>query len=203
MGRPKGFSQEEVLDRAIDVFSRKGYESASIQDLVNATRVNRFSLYQAFGDKHSLFLKALDRYHAKRRAYTNALLTQPGPKMPLIRRYFDQILEDSLSERKLGCLMTNATVELARTDPETAKRAALHFSLLEEIFFKALREAVENGEIRTDHDLRALARFLLNNARGLRVVVKYAEDPAVFSDILHLTFSVIEEKSRVLAEVSV
>jgi len=176
------------------VFSRKGYESASIQDLVNATKVNRFSLYETFGDKHSLFLEALDRYHAKRRAYTQALIEQPGLKMPLVRRYFEQILEDSLSERKLGCLMTNAVVELARTDPETAKRAAHHFSLLEDIFLRALREAQENGEIRTDKDLRSLARFLLNNARGLRVIVKYAEDPATFRDILNLTFSVIEDR---------
>jgi len=194
MGRPKSYSREEALDRAIDVFSRKGFESASVQDLVTATGVNRFSLYETFGDKHSLFLEALDRYHAKRRAYTQALLEQPGPKMPLIRRYFEAILEDSMSERRLGCLMINATVELARTDPETAKRAAQHFNLLEEIFLKALCEARDNGEILTRRNLRAVARFLLNNARGLRVVAKYADDPATFRDILDLAFSVVEEK---------
>jgi len=191
MGRPKGFDREEVLDRAIEVFSRKGYEAASVQDLVTATKVNRFSLYDTFGDKHRLFLEALDRYQAKRRAHTTALLGQPGPRLPLIRHYFEQIWEDSTSERQLGCLMTNATVELARTDPETAQRAAHHFALLEEIFTTKLQEAEAGGEIPKGKNLKAIARFLLNNARGLRIVAKYTNEPDVYTDIVDLAFSLV------------
>ena len=62
MARHKAFNREEVLDRAIEVFWAHGYEATSIQELVDSMGINRGSLYDTFGDKHRLFLEALDRY---------------------------------------------------------------------------------------------------------------------------------------------
>jgi AcrR family transcriptional regulator len=61
-GRPREFDADEVLDRALDVFWRKGYEGASLSELTEAMGINRPSLYAAFGNKEELFRKALDRY---------------------------------------------------------------------------------------------------------------------------------------------
>ncbi len=62
MGRPRVFDVDEALDRALRVFWRKGYEGASLSDLTKAMRINRPSLYAAFGNKEALFRRALDRY---------------------------------------------------------------------------------------------------------------------------------------------
>jgi AcrR family transcriptional regulator len=61
-GRPRSFDTGNALDRAVDVFWRKGYEGASLSDLTRAMGINRPSLYAAFGDKEQLFRKVLDRY---------------------------------------------------------------------------------------------------------------------------------------------
>lgn len=192
MGRPRRFDRDEVLSRALDLFLAKGYEAASVQGLVEATGVNRFSLYECFGDKHGLFLASLDWYHTRRRAQVFALLNGPGPKMGHIREYFQNIVEEGLRNGPSGCLMVNSTIELARTDPEVASRAAEHFANLEEMFCEALREAEGQGEIRLSRDPRAIARFLLNNSRGLRIIVQYTKDRDVVNDILATLWSAIE-----------
>ena len=193
IGRPKAFDQEEVLEKAMVLFFRKGYESTSVQDLVDAMGINRFSLYDTFGDKHSLFLQALDRYHRNRRAATLELFADPGPSLAILRRYFENILADARAFKPCGCMIINSAVELARDDPETAAMVTRHFTLLEEMFCTALEVARENGEITTKRDLRAIARFLLNSARGLRIIVTYAVDDQVVEDIVSTTFSVLND----------
>jgi len=194
MGRPKGFDRDEVLNRALTLFLRKGYEMASVSDLVTATGINRFSLYESFGDKHSLFLAALDRYHAQKHDQFTALFGQPGPKLPQIRAHFQQIIDDGLRSGRPGCLMVNSTVALARTDPEVAMRAQRHFANVEEIFVEALNTAEKQGELVLQQDVRSIARFLLNNARGMRVVVQYTQDRDVVNDILDTLWTVFTGK---------
>ncbi len=62
MPRVKEFDPDQALDRAMELFWRKGYEATSVQDLVEHMGINRFSLYDTFGSKHELFMAALDRY---------------------------------------------------------------------------------------------------------------------------------------------
>ena len=77
MGRPRSFDIDRALDRALQVFWRKGYEGTSLSDLTKAVGVNRPSLYAAFGDKKALFRKALDRYLTGPAAYTQEALKEP------------------------------------------------------------------------------------------------------------------------------
>ena len=64
MARPRGFDEETAVDRAIEVFWRRGYHATSTRDLGEALELNPSSLYRTFGDKHRLFLRALDHYRA-------------------------------------------------------------------------------------------------------------------------------------------
>ena len=83
MARPKAFDVERALDRAVEVFWTRGYEATSLCDLLEHMEIGRQSLYDTFGDKHGLFLAALERY---RRAMSQSLLgalerpLQPGPR---------------------------------------------------------------------------------------------------------------------------
>src|ERR1700704_2217328 len=76
-GRPRSFDLDKALDAAMQVFWQKGYEGASLSDLTHAMGVNRPSLYAAFGDKETLFRKALDRYTKGPAAYVREALKQP------------------------------------------------------------------------------------------------------------------------------
>src|SRR5215470_568193 len=63
-GRPRSFDVDTAVERAMGVFWSRGYHATALPDLLRATKLSRGSLYAAFGDKHSLFLRALDRYIA-------------------------------------------------------------------------------------------------------------------------------------------
>src|SRR5210317_1187307 len=85
VGRPRGFDEAKVLDAAMEVFWRKGYESTSLADLLEATGLHKGSLYQAFGDKHTLFISALRRYLEGMRSRKNVLLRETESPLEGIR----------------------------------------------------------------------------------------------------------------------
>src|SRR6201986_4496734 len=114
MARHKEFDRDEALQKAMEVFWSRGYEAASIQDLVEHMGINRQSLYDTFGDKHSLFLQALDRYREVEGRKLFGLLEQSGSVKRALRQGFEVVVEGSLGggERR-WCCVGNATSELA------------------------------------------------------------------------------------------
>ena len=120
MARPREFEREEVVRKALAVFWRQGYQATSVQDLVGATGLNRGSLYGTFGDKHGLFLEAVEYYRTNVTAQRLARLEEPGPARDRIATFFKEVIEFSVGEgRLLGCLMTNAAIERAPHDRDT------------------------------------------------------------------------------------
>ena len=93
MARPRKFDRETVLVKAMDVFWAKGYESTSMEDLVDAMGINRGSLYATFGDKRRLHLESLDYFYEYEINRMLAPLFQPGPKLSAIREVFEEAVE--------------------------------------------------------------------------------------------------------------
>ncbi len=197
MARPREFQEEEVLEKALDLFWHKGYEATSVQDLVNHMGISRGSLYDTFGDKHSLFLRVLDRYkqnsHQRFRAiFDQAIYNQNVTVKAAIRRFLMNIVDEAmLSSQNRGCLMTNSTVELAPHDPDTADRTKLHRETIEEIFYEALVHGQKTGEISTETEARAIAQFLFMTIQGLRVVTKTTSDRKALENMVTTALSVI------------
>jgi TetR/AcrR family transcriptional repressor of nem operon len=92
MAGVKKFDQEEIIDRALEVFWQQGYEATSIHDLVEATGIGSGSLYGTFGDKEKLFLAVLDRYSEKSAATFMNALNDPNPRRAL-EGMFEQLIE--------------------------------------------------------------------------------------------------------------
>ncbi len=193
MARHKEFVREEALDRAMEAFWSQGYEATSIRDLVNRTGVSRASLYDTFGDKHSLFLAAMDRYTQVVVGKLLDLLERPGSGKRAIRAFFTRLVEHSLTAgSRRGCLVTNSAVERALHDRETAARVGACWSKMETAFYKALARARAAGEISQTHSLPALARYLTNSAQGLSVMGKACSDRSVLQDIVEVTLSALD-----------
>src|ERR1700692_3383022 len=104
MGRPRSFDVEKALDRALQVFWRKGYEGASVSDLTKAVGINRPSLYAAFGDKKALFRRALDRYLTGPAAYTQEALKEPTARAVVERLLQGAAGLDAAPRNPGGCL---------------------------------------------------------------------------------------------------
>lgn len=191
MARPKTFDHEAALDRAVELFWRKGYEATSIQDLLDAMGIQRGSLYAAFGSKESLFLTVLDRYGEVVVSKLLALLeSRPSPKAS-IRAFFDAVVEQSVSGGPLrGCLATNSAVEKGLEENAVRDKVARLLEGLEAGFRETLRRAREAGEI--GGDPAAKARFLCGTLQGLLVIGKIRPERPLLEDIVQTALSVLD-----------
>lgn len=193
MARPREFDPDTVVDRAMEVFWRRGYVGASVQDLVETTGVNRASLYATFGDKRSLYLRSLARYRERIVPGRMAILERPGASIPEIRAYFEALVADLVADAsRKGCLMVNCAVEMAAEDPEIAARISSHFHHLEYALHAALQNAAECGEITREDRVRSYARLLVACAQGLAVLGKSQPRRELLLDIVHTTLDSLE-----------
>ena len=193
MARHKEFDRDEALHKAMEVFWARGFEAASIQDLVDHMGINRQSLYDTFGDKHSLYLQSLDRYREVEGGKVSELLERPGSVKRSLRQLFDDVVETALcGGPRRGCLMGNAMSELAGRCRETAARACGNMSATEDVFYRMLLRGRKEGELKRIRDLRAVARFLYCNLQGLTLVAKATRDRKRLEDIVKVTLSVLD-----------
>ena len=181
MPRTKEFRPEAALEAAMELFWRKGYGATSMRDLLDGMGIGRGSFYDTFGDKHALFLAALDRFEEARTGWVDEALEGSG--MSGIEEVFRRSIEGLVAfEPRRGCLLANSAVELAPHDPEVAGRISRYVRRTEEAFTGALDRARESGEIPAGKDPRALARFLVSNLHGLRVLARAGSDRRALED---------------------
>ena len=118
MGRPREFDETTVLEAAMNCFWAQGFEQTSVRDLAERMGITGASLYNAFGDKRSLYRQAFVRYLAQTVRDRVARLEKLPPALA-IRTFFDEIIERSVDdEQRRGCMLVNAALELAPYDPE-------------------------------------------------------------------------------------
>ena len=178
MARPREFEIDEALDAAMELFWEKGYETTSVADLTERLGIGRASLYAAFGDKHELYLRALDRYVKTRDPDPVELLSRPGPVLPAVRALIRAYAEESAADAKRrGCMIVNAATERLPGDAAVGRRVEAAWNALETALVSALLRARAHGELAPDRDPRALARFILVLLQGMRVVAKGGPDP--------------------------
>ena len=193
MARQKEFDRDEVLHRAMEVFWACGYEGTSIQDLVKHMRINRQSIYDTFGDKHSLFLQALDRYREIQSQKVFEILDRPGSVKRNLKLLFQEVVDKSLSDKdRRGCFVGNAMSELAGRCKETAARTCNSVALAERTFQRVLQRGKEEGELPAGRDTRAVARFLYCNLQGLMLLAKATSDRQFLNDVVRVTLSVLD-----------
>lgn len=194
MARTKEFDPDAALDAALGLFWARGYEATTLSDLVEHLGIGRASLYATFGNKHDLYLKAMDRYLETRDPEMVEELSAPGPALPavrgLVRRFAAQASADE--ERLNGCFVTNAAAELGPRDTAVARRVELSWELIETLLYAALTRARAGGELPADRDPRALSRMLLVLMQGIRVVGKVSSDPARVRDATEQALSLLD-----------
>jgi TetR/AcrR family transcriptional regulator, transcriptional repressor for nem operon len=193
MARHKEFNRDEALQKAMEVFWSHGYEAASINTLVKHMGINRQSLYDTFGDKHTLYLQAIDRYREVEGRKIFELLERPGSVKKALRRLFRSVVEGSLCGReRRGCFIGNAMSELAARCPQTAAKACGDMAAFEEVLYRTLLRGRKNGEIEKGKDLRAVARFLYGSLQGLQLMAKATQDRKTLEDVVKVTLSALD-----------
>ncbi|MET9768260.1 TetR/AcrR family transcriptional regulator [Streptomyces sp. NPDC006415] len=194
MARTKEFDPDAALQSALELFWRRGYEATSIADLVEHLGIGRASIYATFGNKHELYLKAMDRYAEGQDPHLLTPLSQPGPALPAVRALVRRFASEATSpeERLNGCLITNTAAELAPHDPAAARRVEISWEQLETLLHSALVRARAQGELPEGRDPRAISRMLLVLMQGLRVVGKASSDPARVRDAAEQALTLLD-----------
>ncbi|WP_330304431.1 MULTISPECIES: TetR/AcrR family transcriptional regulator [unclassified Streptomyces] len=194
MARTKEFDPDAALQSALELFWRRGYEATSMADLVEHLGVGRASIYATFGNKHELYLKALDRYRETRDPQLLRELSQPGPALPAVRTVVRRFATEAATEerRLTGCFVTNTAAELAPHDTAAARRVEHSWDHIETLLHSALVRAQAQGELPEDRDPRTLARMLLVLMQGLRVVGKASTDPSRVRDAAEQALTLLD-----------
>src|SRR5580704_11925349 len=147
-GRPRSFDTEATVERAMGVFWSRGYHATALPDLLRATKLSRGSLYAAFGDKHSLFLRALDRYVANALTRMDIELAPRREPVDGLRAYLAGYVDrNSGANGRRGCLLVATTMELAGQDADVNRRVAGFFRDMEGRVADALSRAKTAGRL--------------------------------------------------------
>jgi TetR/AcrR family transcriptional repressor of nem operon len=173
MPRVKTFDENEVLIKAMNLFWKQGYSATSIQDLVSHLGVNRASLYDTFGDKDQLFKKSFALY---RKSNIEGLIrffeSRPDVKDGFSELFDIAIQESILDKEAKGCFVVNTTTELIPNDESLIKVFEENKRDFENLFYEYLKKGKDNGQLKTNKDLRSLASLLFMLYNGIKVVSK-------------------------------
>jgi AcrR family transcriptional regulator len=167
IGRPRGFDLERALDRAMEVFWRKGYEGASLSDLTRAMGINPPSLYAAFGSKEGLFLKVLDRYQSGPGSFLERALTAPTAREAAEGLLYGAVEGQCAQAKPGGCLLVHGALPpgLGAIQEELQARRAAAAQAIRKRFERAKAE----GDLPADADAADLARFVFAVVSGMAV----------------------------------
>ena len=170
VGRPREFDEEAVLEAAMDAFQTKGYEATSLADLCEATGLHKGSLYQTFGDKHELFMRALHHYSDKEFKEVMAVSFDSDSPIENIRAAVHKVC-DSVADCK-GCLVINSMVELSPHDEEVKAAVNSFGEKRLRVMAEMIAKAQVAGEIRPELDPEFLAQQLMVTMAGVAATTK-------------------------------
>jgi len=173
MVRTRAFDPSDALNRAVELFSSKGYAETSMDDIVNATGVSRYGLYGTFGNKRELFEQALERYADAMGREAFLKLLEPDASLGHIRAIFEERL-DAMCEsgRNSGCMLCHTAMELAPHDVEIQGVLQRFLKRMSKAFTVGLDTAKANGEVRSDLDTKVAGDFLTGSIFGLAVLAR-------------------------------
>lgn len=180
--RTKEFDEEKVLEMAVLIFWERGFDATSMQDLEQAMGIKRQSLYDTFGNKQTLYERALAHYYQTVIVRNLASLHTSKTPLKAIETYFrariDAVYDPSAIK---GCLITNSITERALFDDRVRSLSSQSLDHMQAAFTAAVSNAREKGEISKDKDPLVWGMLLLNCAQGLFVLSKVRPDRKTLS----------------------
>lgn len=182
MSRNIEFDREDILDKAMNLFWEKGYQSTSLKDLCETTGLQKGSLYNSFKSKENLFLLCLDKYgrNSKTRFFKNS----EDPKIYL-KLFFKRLVDQGSNETYTkGCLIMNSCLELASNNTTPAQRTQQLFKDVEDNFKNVLQQIDL-----TNKDRDNISTLLISAAFSIREISKFKKDRTFLKQIANSALS--------------
>src|SRR5215467_1393300 len=168
-GRPRSFDADKALTAALHVFWRKGYEGATLSDLTRAMKINRPSMYAAFGDKEHLFCKALDRYDQEAAGFLTEALNEPTAQRVVERLLLGAAENLSAPGNPRGCLTVHGALACGDDAKRVRKELIACREKREMELRRRLLKAKAAGDLSSDSSPAELAGFVFTVIQGMAV----------------------------------
>jgi TetR/AcrR family transcriptional regulator, transcriptional repressor for nem operon len=193
MARPKIFTEEEVIDRAIEVFRTKCYADATPNELLAAMGIGKGSFYLSFkGGKQELYERSMKRYAERLTSRLELEMDSSGDDLAYLKGQFIMMANSSDDTKEKGCYFGNALVSLSQEDRKNKLIAANYLESLRRIFKKGIQNAQARGNLSMEKDADILAWHLLNLWNGINVTRRIEKSPVTLSQLVEFSFMVFE-----------
>ncbi len=185
MARNREFILEEVLENAMSIFWKKGYAATSITDLMNATGLAKGSIYKAFGDKHQLYLQALDFYLANTKREYKASLNQGVTVVDAIKHWIvdGAHLLDTSTGQQNGCMAINSGIEMSEQFAQISKKLEAHRFYVFKLLIKKVELGQEAGEIRSDMSAEKITSIIGTFQMGINAGMGYVFNKQIVENL--------------------
>jgi TetR/AcrR family transcriptional repressor of nem operon len=178
-GRPKIFDENQAIEKAIEVFRNKGYDTASAEELLNAMGIGKGSFYLAFkGGKQELYVKSIEQF------------SENG--IEFIKQLFLSQAYSPENEKERGCFLGNSLVQLSEKDAEIKKISIKIVKKLQELFAEIIEKAQRNNQIKSTENPEILAWHLTNLWNGIHVTRRMENSPEILKSIIELNLKLLE-----------
>jgi TetR/AcrR family transcriptional repressor of nem operon len=175
----------------MEVFWRHGYENTSLEALMREMGIARQSLYDTFGDKRALYLKAMAFYRKR----TNASLRETLTSAPTVKEGLTRVLlglvAESREQHARGCLLLSANLERTVDDEEIARFLEDNQAEVESIFAEALRRGQRGGELSNEAEAGALAKFFVATIQGIRAMARLKSDRRALRQVAKIALAAL------------
>jgi AcrR family transcriptional regulator len=189
MARPKEFDRDAAMKQAMSVFWSKGYAATSTDDLLQAMKIGRQSMYDTFGDKRRLYVEALERYQMESVAGHVARLRASASPLAGIEALLAGVIAPDKVTREMGCMGVGAICEFGNTDAELAALRTRSGRLLHKTLTERMQDAQEASEIAETVDIACAVRFVEVTMFGLQVAARAGESARALRDMAAFTIA--------------
>ncbi|MEM8838244.1 MAG: TetR/AcrR family transcriptional regulator [Pseudomonadota bacterium] len=183
MARPRSFNDDDIRAKLLLSFWETGFEGTALPDLEAATGMSRKSLYNAFGDKRDMFMRALVDFRGTVLDHTLTPLQSDNASIEAIGAVLSGLVDFAVTEKgRAGCMICNTSREAIRHDPAVKSEIDTYFQEIEERFLIVVREGQAKGEIK-DEPPEELAALCLGAVVSISVLCKAGQPEAMLRSI--------------------
>jgi TetR/AcrR family transcriptional repressor of nem operon len=194
MARHKEFDENAVLEQAAERFWSQGYAATSVRDLAKHMGIACASLYNAYGDKRTLYRRALDYYNEHSFLERERRFGQMPPR-DAIEGFLNELVDRSIHDPgRKGCMLVNSALEVAPFDPEFREVVSGLFTRIEAFLHRCVKAGQLDGTIATDHAPADMARLLLGAVIAIRVLARTRPEPELLHGLVKPLYAMLASR---------
>jgi TetR/AcrR family transcriptional regulator, transcriptional repressor for nem operon len=192
-GRPRKFDEKEVIRKASAIFWKKGYESSSADELLEAMNMGKGSFYLHFKDgKLELYRRSLELFSEEAMERFDKELQNAEDRVGFLKKFISSLADSPAERKEKGCYLGNCVVEMSGIEPALKDQAGALLARLEKAFYVIICQAQEKGQLKTKTAPEILAKYLINLRNGINVTARTEKNTRQLKEMIGLSLEILK-----------